>query len=73
MTVPNGDVAAIFSKEFFEQQKAYLYQADAAASELGKLTSVSVRTLGYLGDMEADAKLLDAIHRISRSLRLRRP
>ena len=63
MINPDGDVAAKFSKEFVEQRKAYLQQADAVARELGKLTSASVRTLGYLAETEPDAKLLDAVQR----------
>ena len=55
--------AAMFSKEAIEQRKAYLEQTDAVARELGKLTIVSVRTLGYLAEGEPDAKLLDAIQR----------
>jgi hypothetical protein len=51
----------MFSKEAIEQRKAYLEQADAVARELGKLTIVSVRTLGYLAEREPAAKLLDAI------------
>jgi hypothetical protein len=68
MMIPSGDVAAIFSKEFSDQRKAYLYQADAVASELSKLMSVSVRTLGYLADVEADARLLDAIQQKSNDI-----
>jgi len=53
----------MFSKEVIEQRKAYLEQADAVARELGKLTSASLRTLGYLAEGEPDAKLLNAIQR----------
>ena len=53
----------MFSKEAIEQRKAYLEQTEAVARELGKLTIVSVRTLGYLAEAEPDAKLLDAIQR----------
>jgi len=53
----------MFSKEAIEQRKAYLEQAEAVARELGKLTSVSVRTLGYLSEAEPEAKLLDTIQR----------
>jgi enamine deaminase RidA (YjgF/YER057c/UK114 family) len=63
MMVPDADVTDIFSNEFIEQRKAYLQQADAVARELGKLTSASVRTLGYLTEMEPDAKLLDTVQR----------
>jgi hypothetical protein len=42
-------------------RKAYLEHAYAVARELGKLTIVSVRTLGFLAEGEPDAKLLDAI------------
>jgi hypothetical protein len=68
MMNPDEDVAVILSKEFFDQRKAYLYQADTVASELSKLMSVSVRTLGYLADVEADAKLLDAIQQKSNDI-----
>ena len=63
MIVPGGDVTDIFSNEFIEQRKAYLQQADAVARELGKLTSASVRTLGFLTEMDLDAKLLDSVQR----------
>lgn len=53
----------MLSKEALEQRKAYLEQTDAVAREFGKLTSVSVRILGYLAESEPDAKLLDAIQR----------
>jgi hypothetical protein len=58
----------MFSKEAIEQRKAYLAQADAVARELGKLTSASVRTLGYLGDVRPDNKLLDAIQQKSNEI-----
>jgi hypothetical protein len=58
----------MFSKEAIEQRKAYLEQADMVARELGKLTSVSVRTLGYLGDVRPDNKLLDAIQQKSNEI-----
>jgi hypothetical protein len=48
-------------KEAVEQCRAYLEQTNAVARELGKLTSVSVRTLGFLSDADAGAKLLNAI------------
>ena len=51
----------MISTEAIEQRKAYLEQTDAVARELGRLTIVSVRTLGYLTEGEPDAKLLDAI------------
>lgn len=51
----------MFSQEAIEQRKAYLEQGEAVARELGKLTNVSVRTLGFLSDAEPDAKLLNAI------------
>jgi hypothetical protein len=41
----------MFSKEAIEQRRAYLEQADVVARELGKLTSVSVRTLGHLAEV----------------------
>lgn len=53
----------VFSKEALEQRKAYLEQAEAVARELGKLTTASVRTLGYLGEEGPDNRLLDAIQR----------
>jgi hypothetical protein len=53
--------AAMISTEAIEQRKAYLEQTEAVARELGKLTIVSVRTLGYLAEGEPNAKLLDAI------------
>ena len=55
----------MFSNEAIEQRKAYLEQAGAVARALTKLTSVSMRTLGYLGDQDPDSKLLDAIQRKS--------
>ena len=58
----------VFSKEAFEQRKAYLEQAEAVARELGKLTTASVRTLGYLGDDGPDNRLLDAIQRNSNEI-----
>jgi len=61
MTISSANVAVIFSKGLTDQRQAYLCQADAVARELGKLMSVSLRTLGYLGDREADAKLLGAV------------
>ena len=45
-------------KEAVEQCRAYLEQTNVVARELGKLTSVSVRTPGFLSDADADAKLL---------------
>jgi len=53
----------MFSKDAIEQRKAYLEQAGAVARELGKLTSASVRMLGFLGDEGPDNRLLDAIQR----------
>jgi hypothetical protein len=58
----------MFSKEDLEQRKAYLEQAAAVARELNKLTTASVRTLGYLGDQGPDSKLLDAIQRKSNEI-----
>jgi hypothetical protein len=58
----------MFSKEDLEQRKAYLEQAEAVARELNKLTTASVRTLGYLGDQEPDSKLLDVIQRRSNEI-----
>jgi len=58
----------MFSKEAIEQRKAYLKQAEAVSRELGKLTIVSVRTLGYLAEVEPDAKLLDEIQQNSNSI-----
>ena len=68
MTIANANVAVIFSKGLSEQRQAYLCQADAVARELDKLMSVSLRTLGYLGDREADAKLLGAVQRKSNDI-----
>ena len=58
----------VFSKEAIEQRKAYLEQAEAVARELGKLTSASVRMLGFLGDEGTDNRLLDAIQRSSNEI-----
>ena len=58
----------MFIKEALEQRKAYLEQAAAVARELDRLTTASVRTLGYLGDQEPDRKLLDAIQRKSNEI-----
>lgn len=58
----------MFSKEAIEQRKAYLEQAKAVARELGKLTSASVRMLGFLGDEGPDNRLLDAIQRSSNEI-----
>jgi len=56
------------TKEEITQRLAYLEQADAVARELGKLTIVSVRTLGDLSETEPDAKVLDAIQRKSNEI-----
>ena len=40
----------------------------AVSRELGKLTSASVRTLGFLAEGEPDAKLLDGIQRKSNEI-----
>jgi len=53
----------MLNKEVIEQRKAYLEQADAVGREFGTLTSVSIRTLGYLAEAEPDAKLLNALQR----------
>ena len=58
----------MFSKDAIEQRKAYLEQAGAVARELGKLTSASVRMLGFLGDEGQDNRLLDAIQRNSNEI-----
>jgi hypothetical protein len=58
----------MFSNDAIEQRKAYLEQAGAVARELGKLTSASVRALGYLGDVAPDNKLLDAIQQDSNEI-----
>jgi hypothetical protein len=58
----------VFSKEAIEQRRTYLEQAEAVARELGKLTSASVRMLGFLGDEGPDNKLLDAIQRNSNEI-----
>jgi len=57
-----------FGKGLGEQRQAYLCQADVVARELDKLMSVSLRTLGYLGDREADAKLLGAVQQKSNEI-----
>ena len=58
----------MFSKEAIEQRKAYLEQSDAVARELAKLTAASVRTLGYIGEVEPDNGLLNAIQRDSNEI-----
>ena len=55
----------MLSKEAVEQ---YLEQADAVARELGKLTSVSIRTFGYLAEGEPDAKLLNTVQQKSNDI-----
>lgn len=56
------DIAVNLAKEITDQRKAYLHQVDVVARELGRLASVSDRTLGSLTGTEADAQLLDAVH-----------
>jgi recombinational DNA repair ATPase RecF len=61
MTILERDIANL-GKEIIDQRKAYLHQVEVVARELGRLASVSDRTLGLLTDTEADAQLLDAVH-----------
>lgn len=61
MTVVNLVTAGNPGREIGEQRRAYLQQADAVARELRRLASVSDRTLGFLADTDADARLLDAV------------
>ena len=61
MTVVNLVAAGNPGREIGEQRRAYLQQADAVARELRRLASVSDRTLGFLADTDADARLLDAV------------
>lgn len=58
----------VFGKEAIEQRKAYLEQAEAVARELARLTTISMRTLGYLKDQDPDSKLLDSIQRKSNEI-----
>src|SRR5262245_6257038 len=60
MTILGQDIAANLGKEIIDQRKAYLHQTDVVARELGRLASVSDRTLGSLTDTEA--QLLEAVH-----------
>jgi hypothetical protein len=62
MTVLDRDIGVNLGKEIIDRRKAYLDQAEVVARELGRLASVSDRTLGSLTDTEADAQLLDAVH-----------
>jgi hypothetical protein len=55
----------MLSKQAADQ---YFEQADAVARELGKLTSVSIRTLGYLPGTGADAKLLNTVQKKSNDI-----
>jgi len=55
----------MLSKQAAEQ---YFEQADAVARELGKLTSLSIRTLGYLSEAGADAKLLNTVQQKSNDI-----
>ena len=68
MERPNGGGPTVFSKEAIEQRKAYLDQAEAVARELAKLTVASVRILAYVGSVEPDNGLLDAIQRNSNKI-----
>ena len=45
-----------------------LEQADAVGRELGRLTSVSIRTRGYLAESETDAKLLNTVQQKSNDI-----
>ena len=55
----------MLSKQAAEQ---YFEQADAVARELDKLTSVSIRTLGYLPEAGDDAKLLNTVQQKSNDI-----
>jgi hypothetical protein len=68
MTVPDRDTGVNLGKEIIDQRKAYLLQAEVVARELGRLASVSDRTLGSLTHTEADAQLLDALHQKANDL-----
>src|SRR5262249_40370827 len=61
-------VAVNLGKEIIDQRKAYLHQAEVAARALGRLASVSDRTLGLLTNTEADAELLEALHQKSNEI-----
>ena len=65
MSVLDRTIAANFPKEIIDQRKAYLVQAETVARALGRLASVSDRTLGSLPGTEADAQLLEALHQKS--------
>jgi hypothetical protein len=68
MTVSNRNIAVDLGQEIIEQRKAYLHQADAVVRELCRLASVCDRTLGFLTNTEADARLLDAIQQKSNDI-----
>src|SRR5262245_11778550 len=65
MSVLDRTIAANSPKEIIDQRKAYLVQAEVVARALGRLASVSDRTLGSLPGSEADAQLLEALHQKS--------
>jgi len=68
MTILGRNIAVNLGKEIIDRRKAYLHQADVVARELGRLASVSDRTLGLLADTEADTQLLDAVHQKANDL-----
>jgi hypothetical protein len=68
MTILDRNIPANSGKEIIERRKAYLYQVDVVARELCRLSSISDRTLGFLTDTEADARLLDAVQQKSNDI-----
>jgi hypothetical protein len=68
MTIIDRGIADNLGREIIEQRRAYLHQADAVARELCRLASVSDRTLGFLSDTDADARLLDAVQQKSNDI-----
>src|SRR5215813_13601983 len=67
MTALDRSVANL-PKEIIDQRKAYLFQAEMVARELGRLASVSDRILGSLTGTDADAQLLEALHQKSNEI-----
>ena len=68
MTILGANIAVNSGKDIIDQRKAYLDQAEVVARELGRLASVSDRTLGSLTNTDADAQLLDAVHQKANDL-----
>lgn len=68
MSILGANIAVNSGKDIIDQRKAYLDQAEVVARELGRLASVSDRTLGSLTNTEADAQLLDAVHQKANDL-----